>query len=305
MGVHGDQALMGGGYGSSAGAIGSWISTGIRGLFGPRASVLDRIAIVTAIVLIVVSFFGPLLAPYDPYLAQPLDARQPPSAAHWMGTDDVGRDVLSRLLAGAAPTLLASLGIVALITLVGVVLASIAVLGGRAADALVMRLCDVFMAIPSMALALGVAAAMGPSLTSVVVAMTVSMWPGTTRLIRSVMHVTTGASYVESARVSGVSRFKVLVRHVLPNSMDSIYVQASMEISGTIVLIAGLAYLGVAAPPPSADWGSMVAAGRAYITTAWWITAFPGLAITIAAIAFGLLGDALRVRLDPTLRRVR
>lgn len=289
----------------SPAGLGGGISRGLRGLFGHRTAALDRVAVVVSILLLVIAVVGPFIAPYDPYLANPADALLPPSAAHWMGTDDAGRDVLSRLLAGAATTLLAAVAVVLISTVIGVLIACAAVLSPRGADATIMRICDIFMALPAMVLALGIAAALGPSLGSVVLAMVIAMWPGTTRLVRGILRVTMNAAYVESARVNGISRFWTLVRHVLPNSLDSVYVQASMEISGAVVLMAGLAYLGVGAPPPSADWGAMVAQGREYITTAWWVATFPGLAITVAAIAFGLLGDAIRVRLDPSLRRKR
>ncbi|WP_374976443.1 ABC transporter permease [Microbacterium trichothecenolyticum] len=289
----------------SPAGLGGGISRGLRGLFGHRAAALDRVAVVVSILLVVIAVVGPFIAPYDPYLANPADALLPPSAAHWMGTDDAGRDVLSRLLAGAATTLLAAVAVVVISTVIGVLIACAAVLSPRGVDATIMRICDIFMALPAMVLALGIAAALGPSLGSVVLAMVIAMWPGTTRLVRGILRVTMNAAYVESARVNGISRFWTLVRHVLPNSLDSVYVQASMEISGAVVLMAGLAYLGVGAPPPSADWGAMVAQGREYITTAWWVATFPGLAITVAAIAFGLLGDAIRVRLDPSLRRKR
>lgn len=289
----------------SPAGLGGGISRGLRGLFGQRAAALDRLAVAVSILLVVVALAGPFVAPYDPYFASPADALLPPSAAHWMGTDDAGRDVLSRLLAGAATTLLAAVAVVLISTVIGVLIACAAVLSPRGVDAAIMRVCDIFMALPAMVLALGIAAALGPSLGSVVLAMVIAMWPGTTRLVRGILRVTMNAAYVESARVNGISRPWTLVRHVLPNSLDSVYVQASMEISGAVVLMAGLAYLGVGAPPPSADWGAMVAQGREYITTAWWVATFPGLAITVAAIAFGLLGDAIRVRLDPSLRRKR
>lgn len=289
----------------SPAGLGGGISRGLRGLFGHRAAALDRVAIVVSILLVVIAVIGPVLAPYDPYLAVPADALLPPSAAHWMGTDGAGRDVLSRLLVGAGTTLLAAVVVVLISTVIGVLVACVAVLSPRGVDSTIMRVCDIFMALPAMVLALGISAALGPSLGSVVLAMVIAMWPGTTRLVRGILRVTMNAAYVESARVNGVGRFRSLVRHVLPNSLDSVYVQASMEISGAVVLMAGLAYLGVGAPPPSADWGAMVAQGREYITTAWWVATFPGLAITIAAIAFGLLGDAIRVRLDPSLRRKR
>jgi len=285
--------------------LGGGISRGLRGLFGRHTGALDRSAVVVSILLVAIAIIGPFVAPYDPYLAVPADALLPPGSQHWMGTDDAGRDVLSRLLVGAGTTLLAAVAVVLISTIVGVLVACVAVLSPRGVDATIMRICDIFMALPAMVLALGIAAALGPSLGSVVLAMVIAMWPGTTRLVRGILRVTMNAAYVESARVNGIGRFPTLVRHVLPNSLDSVYVQASMEISGAVVLMAGLAYLGVGAPPPSADWGAMVAQGREYITTAWWVATFPGLAITVAAIAFGLLGDVIRVRLDPSLRRKR
>ena len=199
--------------------------------------------------------------------------------------------------------MIAAIIVVVVTTVIGVLVACVAAVSPRVVDEAIMRLCDIFMALPPMVLALGIAAALGPSLTSVVTAMVVAMWPGTTRLVRGILRETMTASSVEAARVMGVSTPRIMVRHVLPNSMDSVYVQASMEVSGTIVVMAGLAFLGVGAAPPSADWGSMVAQGREYITTAWWVAAFPGLAITVAAVAFGLLGDAIRLRLDPSVRK--
>lgn len=286
----------------TAAGIGSLVARGARGIFGDRAPWLDRVATGVAIGLLALAVVGAFYQPYDPYLAAPAQALLPPSAEHWMGTDDAGRDVLSRLLAGAGTTLLAALLVVLLTTGIGVIVACVAAFSPRFVDEAIMRVCDIFMAIPAMVLALGIAAALGPSLASVVLAMVIALWPGTARLVRGILRETMGATYIESARVTGLGRLRLLGRHVLPNSLDSVYVQASMEISGTIVLMAGLAYLGVGAPPPSADWGAMVAQGREYVTTAWWVTTFPGLAITVAAVAFGLLGDAVRVRLDPSVR---
>ncbi len=204
---------------------------------------------------------------------------------------------------GARSTLLAAVGVVVASTFVGAVVAAVAASAPRWLDEAIMRVVDIFLAFPSIVLALGIAAALGPSLTSVVVAMVVAMWPATARLVRAVMRQTTSSQYVEAARLTGMSQRRLMSRHVLPNSFDSVYVQLGLDISGAIVLIAGLAFLGVGAAPPSADWGSMVAQGREYVTTAWWVALFPGLAITLAAVGFALLGDTLRVRLDPTVVR--
>lgn len=288
---------------SVTGSIGQAVGGGVRLVFGKRTPWLDRTAFVLVGLLVILAVVGPFIAPYDPYATNSAISRQAPSAAHWLGTDELGRDVLSRILAGAGLTLLSAAAIVICATLIGVIVASIATLLPKWADEAIMRVCDIFMSLPGLVLALGIAAALGPSMRSIIIAMVVAGWPSTARLTRGILRETMTNSYVESSRILGMSRFRLMLRHALPNSLDAIYVQASMEISGTIVMISGLAFLGVGAPPPSPDWGSMIAQGQQYITTAWWISFFPGLAITIGAIAFGLVGDAVRSLADPTSRR--
>ncbi|NUR85477.1 MAG: ABC transporter permease [Nonomuraea sp.] len=289
----------------STAAVGRGLGGTVRRLFGRRVALVDRFAFVTVALLLLLGAVGPFLTPYSPYEVDPAQALAAPGAGHLLGTDDAGRDVLSRILAGAGTTLLAAVGIVVLAMITGVLVASVAALLPRWADEAVMRVCDIFMSIPSLVLALGLAAAIGPSLTSIVIAMVAASWPGTARLVRGILRETMSGSYVEAAQVLGVSRVRLMLRHVLPNSMDAVYVQASMEISGTIVMMAGLAFLGVGAPPPSPDWGSLVAQGQQFITSAWWVALFPGVAITISAIAFGLVGDAVRGLVDPASRRLR
>jgi peptide/nickel transport system permease protein len=284
-------------------AIGTGIARPIRRVFHRHTAALDKIAFVLVGILVVFAIVGIFYQPADPFNVDTRAALLPPSAAHLLGTDDVGRDVFSRILAGAALTLLSAAAIVLLAAVIGVLVACIAALLPRWADEVVMRVCDIFMSIPSLVLALGLAAALGPSLASIIIAMVAASWPSTARLTRGILRETMTSSFVEAARILGVSRVRLMLRHVLPNSLDAIYVQASMEISGTIVMISGLAFLGVGAPPPSPDWGSMIAAGQQYITTAWWISLFPGIAITIGAIAFGLVGDAVRTFADPASRR--
>ncbi|MFI6921078.1 ABC transporter permease [Nonomuraea spiralis] len=289
----------------STAAVGRSIGGRIRRLFGRRVALVDRFAFAGVALLLLFAAAGPFLAPFSPYEVAPEDALLPPGPGHLLGTDDAGRDVLSRILAGAGTTLLAAVGIVVLSMITGVLVASVAALLPRWTDEAVMRVCDIFMSIPSLVLALGLAAAIGPSLTSIIIAMVAASWPGTARLMRGILRETMCGSYVEAAQVLGVSRLRLMLRHVLPNSMDAVYVQASMEISGTIVMMAGLAFLGVGAPPPSPDWGSLVAQGQQFITSAWWVALFPGLAITISAIAFGLVGDAVRGVVDPASMSVR
>lgn len=290
---------------SSPGAIGQAMGRTVRRMFGKRTPLVDRIAFGLVVFLILVAIVGPFVTPYNPFGVATTAAFQPPSAAHLFGTDDVGRDVFSRLLAGTGITLLSSVAIVLIATSIGVIVASIACLLPRWADEAIMRACDIFMSIPSLVLALGLAAALGPSLLSIIVAMVAAAWPSTARLTRGILRETMTSSYVEAAEILGMSRLRLMLRHALPNSLDAIYVQASMDVSGTIVMISGLAFLGVGAPPPSPDWGSMIAEGQQYITNAWWIALFPGMAITLAAVAFGIVGDAVRSFVDPSSRRAR
>ncbi|BBH70211.1 permease [Actinoplanes sp. OR16] len=266
-----------------------------------RLPLLDRIALPLTVVFLVLAMVGPWLAPHDPYRVDLSQALQAPGAGHWLGTDASGRDILSRLLAGARTTVLSSVLVVLGAALVGVVVAAIAAVGGRWVDEALMRCCDIFLSIPGMILALGIAAALGPSLRSTIIALVVALWPAFARLVRAVLRETMTSTYVESARTLGVPGRRLMWRHVLPNSLDSLYVQAALDVSGVIVLMSGLSFLGVGAQPPSADWGAMVADGREYVTTAWWVATMPGIAITLTAVVFGLFGDALRIRLDPTL----
>lgn len=289
---------------ASTAGIGRAVSFGARRLLGGhRMGLVDKLAFALVALLVLVSVVGLFLTPHDPFAVDTKEALLPPGDGHVFGTDDVGRDVLSRMLAGAGRTLLVAVGIVLAATVIGVAVASVASLMPRWLDEAVMRVCDILMSLPSLVLALGLAAALGPSMMSIVLAMVATSWPATARLMRNILRETMTSSYVESARILGMTRLRLMRSHVLPNSMDAIYVQASIEISGTIVMISGLAFLGVGAPPPSPDWGSLIAAGQDYITTAWWIALFPGLAVTAAAIAFGLAGDAIRSSVDPSSRR--
>ncbi|MFE7327009.1 ABC transporter permease [Streptomyces sp. NPDC057565] len=289
---------------ASPAAIGRSIGTTARRILGgPRFPLLDRMAFVLVALLVLVALIGIFWTPHDPFMVNTKQAFLPPGSGHLLGTDNVGRDVLSRILAGAGRTLLIAVAIVLSAAGIGVLVASIAALMPTWIDEAVMRVCDILMSLPSLVLALGLAASLGPSMMSIVLAMIATSWPSTARLMRNILRETMTSSYVESARILGMSRLRLMRRHVLPNSLDAIYVQASMEISGTIVMIAGLAFLGVGAPPPSPDWGSLIAQGQDHITTAWWIALFPGLATTLAAIAFGLAGDAVRSSVDPSSRR--
>jgi peptide/nickel transport system permease protein len=263
--------------------------------------VSERIAVVVAVLMVALAVFGPWLAPQNPDAVDLPSALLAPSSAHWFGTDASGRDVLSRVLAGGHSTLLATFVVLAIATVLGVFVGTLAALGGRLVDEVLMRICDIGMALPSLILALGLAAALGPSLKSAVIAMAATWWPGYARLVRTVVRETRDAEFVTSARALGVSPARLVFRHVLPNSLDVMYVQVTLDVAAAMLVIAGLSFVGVGAQVPSSEWGAMIAAAANNMPDAWWSLLFPGLALAITAIAFNISGDWLRVRNDPTL----
>ena len=263
---------------------------------------VERIALVLAVLILILVIIGPYLAPHDPYTVNLPDQLKPPGSGHWLGTDVNGRDVLSRVLTGARVTLLATAIVLAFATLIGVLIGTIAGLGGTVVDEVLMRVCDIGLALPSIVLALGLAAALGPSLKSAVIAMAVTWWPGYARLIRTVVREVRDAEFVDSARMLGVSRARLVFRHVLPNSLSILWVQVSLDVAAVMLTISGLSFIGVGAQIPSAEWGAMIAAAADNVVNGWWALLFPGIAIAFTAIVFNLVGDWLRVQTDPTLR---
>ncbi|MEO3858253.1 ABC transporter permease [Acrocarpospora sp. B8E8] len=263
---------------------------------------IDRIALAVAVLVVALAAVGPLLAPHDPYAVDLANALQGPSAAHWFGTDVNGRDVLSRILYGARVTLPATVIVIVAATLIGTLIGTVAALGGRAVDEVLMRLTDIGLSLPSIILALGLAAALGPGLRSAVIALALTWWPGYARLVRTLVREVKDAEYVDAARMLGVSRARLVFRHILPNALNSLYVQTTLDVSAVMLVISGLSFVGVGAQVPSAEWGAMIAAAANNLTNGWWAVAFPGLAILLTAVAFNLVGDWLRVRNDPTIR---
>ncbi len=254
--------------------------------------------------LLLLAVVGPLIAPDAMvYRSDILSALAPPSSAHWLGTDEQGRDVFWRIIAGAQSSLLSAVAIVTGFSFVGVLVATLATLGGKWADEVLMRIVDAALAFPPIIFALGVAAALGPSLSSAIIAMILTGWPVTARVLRGVMKETMSQPFVENARVLGVSRTRLMLRHVLPNSLDVLVVKWAGDVGNTILILGGLSFVGVGAQPPSAEWGAMVTSAKGVIATAWWAAFTPGIAIAITATAFGLLGDILQVRFNPALRK--
>lgn len=254
------------------------------------------------IALLVIAVFGPFLAPDSIYNSDIANSLMPPSAANWFGTDDQGRDVFWRLIVGAQTTLLSAFLVVTLYSLIGVTLATVAAAGPRWLDEGLMRITDIGLALPGMIVALGFAAAMGASLRSAIIAMAITGWPITARMLRGIMRQTMEQPFVAGAQVLGVSKWRLMTKHVLPNSLDVLIVKWAGDIGTTVLVLASLSFIGVGAQPPSAEWGATIAAARGYVSTAWWTVVAPGAAVAITSIAFGLLGDIIQVRRDPSLR---
>jgi peptide/nickel transport system permease protein len=245
---------------------------------------------------------GPLLVPDAAYNSDIGNALQPPSANHWLGTDGQGRDVVWRVIAGAQPSLLSAALVVILYSAIGVTVATVGAVGPRWFDDVLMRITEIGLALPGMIVALGFASAMGPSLESAVIAMAIIGWPITARLLRNILRQTMEAPFVQGAVVLGVSKWRLMMRHVLPNSLDVLIVKWAADLSTTILLLGGLSFIGVGAQPPSPEWGAMIADARSYVSTAWWVAVAPGLAIAATSVAFGLLGEILQARLHGASR---
>lgn len=273
-------------------ASANWVSKGRR-----RISAMPKVTYfvypVLALVLLA-AIFGPMIAPSNVNTSNVVNALQPPSSAHWLGTDGQGRDVLWRTILGARESVTAAFLTVVGFSFIGVCVAAIATAGGRIVDEVVMRIVDSVMAIPPIIFALGVAAALGPSLKSAVIALSLTGWPYTARLLRGIMRETAEADYVAGAKILGASRLRIMLKHILPNSLDVMIVKWAGDIGNTILVIGALSFVGVGAQPPSAEWGGAVTAAQGDLSTSWWPAFAPGAAIAVTAIAFGLLGDTLQ-----------
>ena len=253
---------------------------------------------VIALPWLVVAIFAPLIAPYDP-LAQTFTTLQPPSLDHPFGTDELGRDVLSRVIYGARVSIPLALLLVFLAATIGGVLGAIAGYFRGLADGTVMRVTDLVFAFPAIILAMVVTAVLGRGLRNAVLAIVIVAWPAYARVVRGLVLSIGDSEYVQSARLLGVSSRKTLFRDVLPNVAGPVLVLATLDLGTAILLLAGLSFLGLGAQPPDPEWGSMVATGTQYFEQ-WWIGTFPGLAIFTAVVAFNFLGDSLRDFFDPT-----
>ncbi|MDR3191996.1 MAG: ABC transporter permease [Treponema sp.] len=248
------------------------------------------------------ALIAPLIAPYNP-LEQDLGARlQKPGFAHLCGTDSLGRDVLSRVLMGSRISITGSLLTIIFAALVGIVYGGIAGYIGGVVDELMMRLAELIQAFPTIILAMVIAAALGPSLFHTLIAMIIVWWPGFARLMRSAVIQIRSNEFIEASKSLGASHFRVFFREVLPNSVGSVVVMATVDFGSAILLFSGLSFLGLGSPPPTPEWGAMVSDGANYLSF-WWIATFPGLGILTMSIGANFIGDGMRDYLDPKLRK--
>ena len=263
---------------------------------------------IMSLAIVCCAIFAPLIAPYPAdagSAVHPVQAFLAPSASHLFGTDQVGRDVFSRVVYGARVSPLVAFFVLLISCAIGVSLGLVAGFFGGWIDEVIMRITDIFLAFPALLLALVFAAMLPPSLTSTTLAIAITWWPWYTRLIRGQAASISGRPYIESCRALGISRRRIIFRHILPNAITPLIVQISLDVGGVILTAAALSFLGLGAQDPTPDWGLMVSQGQSYITTYWWIVTFPALAILLTALAFNLLGDGLRDVLDPKRLVVR
>jgi len=265
-----------------------------------RAAVVGM-AILSAIIL--AAIFADMLAPCDPYLQVYAEALQPPSAAHLFGTDEFGRDIFSRVLYGARISLLVGVVSVAIACVFGSLLGASAGYFGGAYDAVVMRCMDILLAIPSLLLNLSIVAALGKSVFNMMLAVGVSNVPRYCRIMRASVLQIKNTEYVDAARVSGASHMFIILRHIIPNCLAPIIVQATLSVGSAIIACAGLSFLGVGIPAPIPEWGAMLSNGKDFLRHNAYITIFPGLAIMLTVLSLNLMGDGLRDAFDPKLRR--
>ena len=268
-----------------------------------RGDPLAMLGLAVVVGLATVAVFAPFFAPYDPIAQGDLtrEAFLPPSPEHWLGTDQFGRDLLSRIVYGARISLTIGFVAVALAIVLGSLLGAIAGYLGGAVDTVIMRFTDMVMAFPRLVLLIMIIALFQPSLTLIILVLGLTQWPGTARLVRGEVLSLREQEYVEAARALGFGRARIILRHLLPNVLAPVIVAATLGIGNTIVLEAGLSFLGLGVQPPTPSWGTLVADGRQNLIGAWWVATFPGLAIVVTVLAFNLVGDGLRDALDPRL----
>lgn len=259
--------------------------------------------LIIVIFFILMALLAPVIAPYDPVKMEPANKLQTPSAEHWLGTDDKGRDILSRIMYGARISLTVGIVSTFLGASVGIVLGLVSGYYGRWIDSLIMRICDVLLAFPGILLALAIIAVLGTSTTNVIIAVAFFAIPTFARIVRGSVLSVKKLEYIDAIRALGASDFRIIFLHILPNILSPIIVQATLYIASAIITASALSFLGMGTQPPTPEWGTMLSDGRSYIRQAPHITLFPGLVIFLVVMGFNLFGDGLRDALDPKSKK--
>jgi len=251
------------------------------------------------IALLFVAAFADLLAPYSPYQGDLRAGLRPPGAEHWLGTDEQGRDILSRIIYGSRLTLYVIVLVAILAAPVGLIVGTVAGYAGGWVDTILTRLTDIFLAFPKLVLALAFVAALGPGIDNAVIAIAITSWPPYARIARAETLTVRNSDYIAAVKLMGASPLRIVARHIMPLCLSSLIVRVTLDMAGIILTAAGLGFLGLGAQPPLPEWGAMIASGRRFILDQWWVAAMPGIAILIVSLGFNLLGDGLRDALDP------
>lgn len=255
------------------------------------------------LLLVLIALFAPFLATHDPNAINIAERLRAPGVNHFFGTDDVGRDLFSRVLFGTRISLTMGLSAVALVFVFGCLIGGMSALLGGRVDVIIMRFMDIMLSVPGLVLAMSLAAALGPSLFNVLLALCIVRTPHYVRLMRGQALSIRNLGYVEMARVNGAGYWHILRYHIIPNGVPPVLIQATSDIGGVILAVSTLSFIGLGAQPPTAEWGAMISAGRQYILSHWWYATFPGLAILVTVMGFNLLGDGLRDLYDPKSSR--
>jgi len=268
-----------------------------------RRFTANRLAVIGLFIilaLVFVAVFAGLLAPYSPVVGDLRGSRLlAPDWTHWMGTDDQGRDILSRVIYGSRLTLYVIVLVALIAAPIGLIVGTVAGYAGGWTDAILMRITDIFLAFPKLILALAFVAALGPGIENAIIAIAITSWPPYARIARAETLMVRNSDYIKAVEIMGASPGRIVLRHIMPMCISSLIVRVTLDMAGIIIIAAGLGFLGLGAQPPLPEWGAMIASGRRFILDQWWVAAMPGMAILVVSLGFNLLGDGLRDALDP------
>lgn len=268
-----------------------------------RRNPLTLLGLFLLLLILLLSIFAPLISPYEPTKINIPERFAPPSADHWFGTDEVGRDIFTRILYGARLSLGVGVAVVVGAGVIGTIIGAISGYFGGRIDQLIMRLMDIILAFPALVLAMAIAATLGPNLQNAMLAIAIIKIPVYVRLARAETLALREKLFVKAAVTFGIPSWRIIVRHIIPNALSPVIIQVTLDIGDAILLVATLGFLGLGAQPPTPEWGAMISIGWKYLLDYWWYPTFPGLALFLASCGFNLIGDGIRDILDPKANR--